>query len=189
MNDDNRFTYDTYSQVDNSDITPIGQEKEEEKDKLLYPEVKCKEAHFSFFSIAFPLLFAVFFGLGGIVFPIILILHGVFKGFNKDDYGFLFSFIPFSFVSIGAFYVLFKRIHIHNEIKRNGQELYGFVYAYEKDHTMYINGNPTNKVLIKIPTPEGDRTIKYQLESIKKPYQINQQLRILKYEDYYLILK
>lgn len=189
MNDDNRFTYDTYDEIDKSDFTPLGESEPIKENKLLYPEIKCEEANISITSFLFSMIFFVFFGFGGVAIPLFLFFRGVFSNLDMNAFGLLVTFAPFAIVALISLFFIVKSLHEYINTKRTGQEIMGVVYDYEKSKTLYINGLPATIVLIKIPTPEGDRTIKYKLVSNKRPYEINEQIRLLRNGNKFLIIK
>lgn len=194
MNEDNtRYTFNTVNDVQDGEYTPLGEEPEIiSKKKLLYPEIECKEVHINQSTILVPAIFAIMFGFFGILAPLINYYsdHVFFSlsGVKMNYIEYLF-YIPFTLVSLIALFIMLKRIYLSYKVSKRGREIIGVVYDYDDDPMMSINGKPTKIALIKISTAEGYKTLRYQLFTTNKHYEINSKIRILKLDKYYKIIK
>ena len=148
-----------------------------------YPVIECKETTISFWTTVFPAIFAVSFGFFGFIFPLIFLLSGV-------EYSFIIVLISIPFVIIGlvASIIVFRNIFRYFLVKTKGKEIEATVYGYMNDN-LYLNDEPAQIVKLLINTKEGYRFILYQLGSTKHPYKINSKIKLMVYEDKFLILK
>ena len=144
-----------------------------------YPEVKCKEASLGFFSIVFPLIFFLGFGLSAIVALLVMVGSGV-------PGGFLFS-LPFLFIGCGAGFILFKNLWYYISVKLHGKEIEGTVYGYANDVISY-NDTPGQVCKLLVNSSNGPRFIMYQLKGTGKPYAINTKIPLKVYKDRFMIL-
>ena len=146
-----------------------------------YPLIECKEAHINFWNTIFPMIFAMGFGFFGFVFPIIFILIDrtvvvpiiLFSGL-------------FAIVGIVSFIISMKSIIRFNLIKRKGKEIEATVYGYMNDNIL-LNDSPTQIVKLLVTTKDGPKFILYQLGDIKHPYKINSKIKLLVYNNLFLI--
>ena len=148
-----------------------------------YPVIECKEAIVSFWTFVFPLIFALAFGIPGIIIPIIFLLMG---GVNPVPV-ILFCSL---FVLGGLIALVIALIPVirYFKVKSNGKEIDATVYGYMDDN-LFINNQPAQIVKLLVQTEEGPRFILYKLLDTKKPYKINNKIKIRVYNDLFYIPK
>ena len=146
-----------------------------------YPEVECKEAHLDFWTTAFPLIFAVSFGIFGFGFPFIFSSMG-----DGDKFAAIIC-LPFAAISIGAWFILFRSLFMYFSVLAFGKEIEGTVYGY-MDDTVAYNDMPGQVCKILVDTRNGKRFIMYQLKSTKRPYRVNTKIDLKVYKDRFMIL-
>ena len=145
-----------------------------------YPVIECKEANVGFWTVLFPMIFALSFGFAGLCVPLMALLDG---GFTLSLFIF---FIPFAAVGIGAFVIAIKPIIRYFLLKVNGQEIDATVYGYMDDNVL-MNGNPAQIVKLLVQTNDGPKFILYQLGDIKQPFKVNSNIKLKVYKDIFLI--
>ncbi len=178
MNENNdTYTYNTFN-------PDYGDEKNINVDNKIYPEIKCKQYNNNLVLILVLLLFAVVFG--SIAFGIIYSMIN--SGELAKDYTILIGLIPFYiFPIIGI--VFFTRMIVYAVLVNTcGREITGMIYDFKPDN-LFINNKRALVALIKIPTPEGDRTIRYRLFKTEQPCNINTEVDLIVYKDIYKIKK
>lgn len=146
--------------------------------QMEYPVLECKEATLGFWTIWFPMIFVVAFGLPGIImipfglFQIILFLIG----------------IPFILISAGALFLVLRTLIRYAKIKSKGKMIQATVYGYMNDNLL-INNQPAQIVKLLVDTPNGPRFILYSLGNTMKPYAVNSTINIMVYKNYFMIPK
>ena len=149
-----------------------------------YPEINCKEATVGFFQVAFPLIFAVMFTIGGV-----MAMNIAIKGLAGEDTPMVVLMcIPFLLIGIAAAVVVLKKVYRYIVLKRKGKHITGTFYGYSDDNVR-INGRPAQVAKILVDTPQGKRFIMYQLGSTERNIAVNQEVRLLVYKDIFLIEK
>ena len=151
-------------------------------------ELTCHEANITFWSIAFPGIFAVSFLSVGFFLPLYLLLTN--EGFNvaeqSDLYIILGMFSVFALVGFGALYVVISTIVKYFLVINRGQEYNGVIMDYEYDN-IYLNGRAAQVALIKLETEEGPRLIRYQLLNTSKPYPVGSTVLVKRYKNMFKI--
>ncbi len=150
-----------------------------------YPVVDCKEASITFWSVAFPMIFAIGFGLFGFIFPIFLSDS---ESASEINSGLFIFCLPFALIAIIAFIIAIKPIIRYLLIKMYGKEIEATVYGYMNDN-ITLNGSPAQIVKLLVNTNDGAKFILYQLGDIKKPYKINSKVQLKVYKNIFLIEK
>ncbi len=146
-----------------------------------YPVLDCKEATLSFWTVWFPMIFAVAFGIPGIIMLLIAIV-----GFGE---GILFLVGgPFLLIGIVATVLVVRTLLRYIKVKTKGKSIQATVYGYMDDELL-INNMPAQIVKLLVQTPNGPRFILYQLGNTKKPYGINDNIDIMVYQNYFMICK
>ena len=144
-----------------------------------YPVLECKEANLNFWNVVFPLIFAGFFGVPGlIVIPLAIIF----------EYTMLFMGIPFFLIGAVSFYFVIRSLSRYIKVKKNGKIIQATVYGYLDDNVL-INNRPAQIVKLLVQTSNGPRFILYSLGSTVKPYGINDNIDVMVYMNYFLITK
>lgn len=146
-----------------------------------YPVLECIEATVSFWTVWFPMIFAVSFGGAGLLFLIIAIV----------EFGELFAIlmsIPFVLGGVAASSIVIRTLLRYGKVKKYGKMITATVYGYMNDNVL-INGEPAQIVKLLLQTPKGPRFILYKLGRTIKPYGINDTIDIMVYENYFLIVK
>lgn len=144
-----------------------------------YPVIKCKEANIGFWTIGFPMIFAIAFGLVGFV-GLILSM-----GLKLKE---LLFFSLFGIIGIVALIIVIIHIIRYLKIKICGKEIEATVYGYMDDNIL-INENPSQIVKLLVNTNEGPKFILYQLGDIKQLYKVNSKIKLKVYKDIFLIVK
>ncbi len=144
-----------------------------------YPVIECKEAVLSFWTIVFPTIIAIIFGVFGILIPIVIISN---DGFSPNI---LFLCI-FTIVSVIAYYIVIVNIFKYVILHIKGKEVEATVYGYMNDNVL-VDGQPTQILKLLITTEEGPKFILYQLGDINRPYKLNRKLKVLVYKDLFCI--
>lgn len=147
-----------------------------------YPVIECKEASVGFWSVMFPMIFALSFGFAGFVMPILFFAIGG-DFFPKVT---ILFFIPFAAVGIVAFVIAVKPILRYLSLKMHGKDIYATVYGYMDDNVL-LNGNPAQIVKLLVQSNDGPKFILYQLGDIKQPFKVNSQIKLKVYKDIFLI--
>ena len=164
--------------------TPLNVETKPIEKELEYPTIECEEITLDFWSIGFPIIFAVSFGFFGIFMPIIFVL--------TTDEGFWqiapFS-IPFALVGIIAFIIAMRPLIRLLILNINGKTIEGTVHGYKDDKSLYINGEVAQTMIILVDTDEGKKYLLYQLNSTKQSYLIDSKLTLIEYKKLYRIKK
>lgn len=146
-----------------------------------YPVLDCKEATLSFWTVWFPMIFAVAFGVPGIIMLLIAIV-----GFGEGIL--LLVGGPFLLVGIVATVLVIRTLSRYMKVKTKGKNIQATVYGYMDDELL-INNMPAQIVKLLVQTPNGPRFILYQLGNTKKPYGINDNIDIMVYQNYFMICK
>lgn len=147
-----------------------------------YPVIECKEASVGFWSVMFPMIFALSFGFAGFVMPILFFAIGG-DFFPKVT---ILFFIPFAAVGIVAFVIAVKPIIRYLSLKMHGKDIYATVYGYMDDNVL-LNNNPAQIVKLLVQSNDGPKFILYQLGDIKQPFKVNSQIKLKVYKDIFLI--
>ncbi len=147
-----------------------------------YPVIECKEASVGFWSVMFPMIFALSFGFAGFVMPILFFAIGG-DFFPKVT---ILFFIPFAAVGIVAFVIAVKPIIRYLSLKMHGKDIYATVYGYMDDNVL-LNDNPAQIVKLLVQSNDGPKFILYQLGDIKQPFKVNSQIKLKVYKDIFLI--
>ena len=146
-----------------------------------YPLLECKEATLSFWTVVFPMIFALAFGLPGLIMPVIGMSVG--KGGMLALIG-----LPFLAIGIAAWVIVLRTVFRYIKVKKNGKVIRATVYGYTDDHVL-INDRPAQVVKLLVQTQEGPRFVMYQLGNTMKPYGINDTVDIMVYRNYFMIVK
>ena len=146
-----------------------------------YPLLECKEATLSFWTVVFPMIFALAFGLPGLIMPVIGMSVG--KGGMLVLIG-----LPFLAIGIAAWVIVLRTVFRYIKVKKNGKVIRATVYGYMDDHVL-INDRPAQVVKLLVQTQEGPRFVMYQLGNTMKPYGINDTVDIMVYRNYFMIVK
>ena len=146
-----------------------------------YPLLECKEATLSFWTVVFPMIFALAFGLPGLIMPVIGMSVG--KGGMLALIG-----LPFLAIGIAAWVIVLRTVFRYIKVKKNGKVIRATVYGYMDDHVL-INDRPAQVVKLLVQTQEGPRFVMYQLGNTMKPYGINDTVDIMVYRNYFMIVK
>ena len=150
------------------------------KADMEYPVLKCKSVIMNFWTILFPLIFVVAFGIGGLVFFIVAgMLH-------EERFIFILSGVLFSIVSIVALLFVLRLFYRYLKVKKRGKIIKATVYGYMDDNLTF-NGQPSQIVKLLVHTSDGPRFILYKLGSTLKLYGINDKIDIKVYEGYFMI--
>ena len=170
----------SYSFQEPSTIQPIQDLPNIEYNQYL-PEIECKEANLSFWTLVFPLIFAVMFSFAGIGMPIFLYTQG------ERDVPYFF-FIPFALVGLGATGIVLYGIYKAIVISLFSKEITGTVQGYRNDNVLY-NGMPGQTAEILISTYDGQKLLLYQIGGPSRPFQVGKKVRIKVYKDYFKVIK
>ena len=155
--------------------------REVEESKTNEPIIDCKEANISFWGIIFPLIFAVAFGFFGFGMPLIFLMS------DTDDIGVVILICSmFAIVSVVATIIILKNIIRFLLIKIKGEEINALVQGYMDDN-LIINNEPAQVIKLRIDTSEGPKIALYQTKDVKRPYNINQPIKLKKYKDIYYL--
>ena len=146
-----------------------------------YPVLECKEAILSFWTVWFPMIFAVAFGIAGLSILIIAIM-------GSGDISMLLMSIPFLLVGAVALFLVLRTILRYVKVKMNGKVIRATVYGYMDDELL-INNMPAQIVKLLVQTPKGPRFVLYKLGNTLKPYGINDSIDIMVYQNYFMICK
>ena len=146
-----------------------------------YPLLECKEATLSFWTVVFPMIFALAFGLPGLIITVIGMSVG--KGGMLALIG-----LPFLAIGIAAWVIVLRTVFRYIKVKKNGKVIRATVYGYMDDHVL-INDRPAQVVKLLVQTQEGPRFVMYQLGNTMKPYGINDTVDIMVYRNYFMIVK
>ena len=156
-----------------------------------YPIIECKEANLGFWTIGFPLIFAVGFGFIGGILPIVLYLTSK-EMFSKTiidkPINLYFSCLLFLLIGIIAAVIAIKPIIRYIILKSKGKLIKATVYGYTNDNVL-LNNRPAQVVKLLADTPSGKRFLMYQLGNPGRPYGINTELELFVYKEYFLIVK
>lgn len=146
-----------------------------------YPVLECKAATLNFWTVWFPAIFAVSFGIAGLIIIVIAILGSV-------DFGMLLMGVPFLLIGIVALFLMLRTILRYVKVKMHGKMIQATVYGYMNDEVL-INNQPAQIVKLLVQTPNGPRFILYKLGNTLKPYGINDNIDIMVYQNYFMISK
>ena len=147
-----------------------------------YETIDCKNASLTFWNTIFAGIFSVMFSIFGFI-P----LWYDERAMNGDRLPHLF-YVPFALVGIGATIVVVYSLYKYILVSLKGKEITGVVYGYMDDVVNY-NHRPGQVCKILVDTLKGKRFIYYSLQSINKPYPINEKVRLKAYKNYFMILK
>lgn len=144
-----------------------------------YPILKCKEASLNFWNVGIPMIFVVLLGFIGIItFPL---------GKMFDHFMNVIVVPSLLFCSIALFFVI-RSFSRYFKVKIKGKMTKATVYGYV-DGNLVFDNQPTLLVKLLVQTQNGPRFILYNLVSTLKPYGINDNIDIMVYDNYYMILK
>lgn len=145
-----------------------------------YPVIDCKESTLSFWTVWFPMIFAVAFGGGGII---VLIF-----GIMEVEAMVILMSVPFLLIGIVAAFLVIRTVLRYMKVKRNGKLITATVYGYMDDNVL-INNQPAQIVKLLVQTPSGPRFILYKLGNTLKPYGINDTINVMVHENCFMIAK
>lgn len=146
-----------------------------------YPVLDCKEATLSFWTVWFPMIFAVAFGIAGLSMLLISIM-------GSGDGSLILMGVPFLLIGIVALFLVIRTLMRYVKVKMKGKHIQATVYGYMDDELL-INNMPAQIVKLLVQTPKGPRFILYQLGNTMKPYGINDNIDIMVYQNYFMICK
>lgn len=146
-----------------------------------YPVLDCKEATLSFWTVWFPMIFAVAFGIAGLIMLLISIM-------GSGDGSLILMGAPFLLIGIVASILVIRTLMRYVKVKMKGKRIQATVYGYMDDELL-INNMPAQIVKLLVQTPKGPRFILYQLGNTLKPYGINDNIDIMVYKNYFMICK
>ena len=147
-----------------------------------YETIECKEANISLWTVAFPMIFGVSFGIMGPMFAIITLTEGEFL-----IWVFMMGLL-FGLIGLGAWVVALTPIVRYIQVKSHGRDVEGTVMGYSNDN-VYLNGSPAKIIKIKIDTDEGPKMINYQSGQTDMPYEVQSKLMLRVYKDMFYIKK
>ena len=96
--------------------------------------------------------------------------------------------LPFLVVGIVAAVFAVVPIIRYITLKTKGKHITATVYGYADDNVL-MNGTPAQVVKLLVDTPNGKRFIMYQLGDTSRPYNVNTEINLLVYKNYFLIVK
>lgn len=146
-----------------------------------YPVFECKEATMNFWTVIFPMIFALSFGIPGTVLLVI-------AAFGFESGVLLMVGAPFFLIGSVALFLTLRTAIRYLKVKKYGTKIRATVYGYMDDNVL-INNRPAQIVKLLIRTPDGPRFILYQLGTTLKLYGINDSIEVLMYGNYFLIAK
>ena len=146
-----------------------------------YPVMECKEATINFWTIGFPMIFALSFGFASFM-VLMLTVAGHGESFM------LLIGAPFFLIGIVALAFVLRTVSRYSKVKKYGERVQATVYGYMDDRVL-INNRPAQIVKLLVKTPNGPRFILYQLGDTLKVYGINDTVDILMYQNYFMICK
>lgn len=146
-----------------------------------YPVLECKAAVLNFWTVWFPMIFAVAFGMAGLIVMITAVV-------GSADGGILLVGAPFLLIGIVALSITLRTVIRYIKVKRHGKIIQATVYGYMDDNVL-INDRPAQIVKLLIQTQNGPRFILYKLGNTLKPYGINDNIDIMVYQNYFMISK
>ena len=146
-----------------------------------YPVLECKEATVNFWTVGFPLIFALSFGGAGLATLLITFMV-------RGDFFLLLIGAPFLLIGAAAWIFLLRTVLRYTKVKKRGQKIRATVYGYMDDNVL-INDHPAQIVKLLVQTANGPRFILYQLGNTLKPYGINDAVDVLVYRNYFMICK
>lgn len=147
-----------------------------------YETIECKEANISLWTVAFPMIFGVSFGIMGPMFAIITLTEGEFL-----IWVFMMGLL-FGLIGLGAWVVALTPIVRYIQVKSHGRDVEGTVMGYSNDNVL-LNGSPAKIIRIKIDTDEGPKMINYQSGQTDMPYEVQSKLMLRVYKDMFYIKK
>ncbi len=143
-----------------------------------YPVLECKEATINFWTLWFPMIFAVSFGMAGIIVLMISIM-------GAGNINLMLIGLPFFVISIVASVLVLRTVLRYVKVKTRGNTMQAIVYGYMNDDVL-INGQPAQIVKLLVQTSNGPRFILYQLGNTLKPYGINDSIEVMVYQNYFM---
>lgn len=146
-----------------------------------YPVLDCKEATLSFWTVWFPMIFVVAFGMAGLSMLLISIV-------GSGDGFLLLMGMPFLLIGVVASVLVIRTLSRYVKVKTKGKNIQATVYGYMDDELL-INNMPAKIVKLLVQTPNGPRFILYKLGNTLKPYGINDNIDIMVYQNYFMICK
>ena len=149
--------------------------------KMEYPVLQCKEAALSFWNIGFPMIFAIAFGLFGVIVMLMAMSE-------IGESWVVFVGVLFLLIGIAALFLVVRMVSRYIKVKMNGKRIQATVYGYMDDELL-INGSPAQIVKLLVQSPQGLRFILYKLGNTLKPYKINDNIDVMVYKNYFMICK
>ena len=144
-----------------------------------YPVLECREATMNFWTLWFPMIFAAAFGIPGLIIMAISFMgHGMRMMFVIG--------LPFALIGAVALWLTLRTVMRHAKVKKHGTVIQATVYGYMDDNVL-LNDRPAQIVKLLVQTKNGPRFILYQLGSTVKLYGVQDKIRVLVYENYFLI--
>lgn len=145
------------------------------KANMEYPVINCKEANIGFWTVFFPMIFALSFGSIAIIFQIMI-----------NDWRVLLFTGIFGVIAIVALILTIIPIIRHMKISKNGKSIEATVYGYMDDNIL-LNGVPAQIVKLLINTTDGKKFILYKLGTTKKIYKVNSIIKLKVFKDNFFI--
>ncbi|MBO6303091.1 MAG: hypothetical protein J6N15_11715 [Ruminiclostridium sp.] len=149
-----------------------------------YPTLECKEANLNFWTVMFPMIFALSFGFAGMVLLVVTLMTA-----EEEEKGLLvLCSLPFLGIGIAALVIVLLNVSRYLTLKKHGKRIDAVVYGYTDD-IMRLNDRPAQVVKLLVDTPEGKRFIMYQLGGTDRPYGVNTTIGLIVYRDIFMIEK
>ena len=146
-----------------------------------YPVLECKEATVNFWTLWFPMIFAAAFGIPGVI-----VMATAFTGSGMRMM--LVIGLPFALIGAVALWLSLRSAMRYAKVKKRGTAIQATVYGY-MDDSVLLNGKPAQIVKLLVQTKDGPRFILYQLGNTLKPYGVQDKIRVMVYQNYFLIDK
>ncbi len=142
-----------------------------------YPLLECKSVNIDSVVVSFSFVFFVsFFGCG-----LALVIEAL-----RSEMMLIMASILCLIIGAIAGYLFIGSIVRYVMVKTRGTCIQATVYGYVNDRVM-TNGMPNRMVKLLIQTPRGPRYIMYHLKNVQQPYEVNTQIELLAYKNYFLI--
>lgn len=143
-----------------------------------YPIMECKECFLNFWNAVFPAIFCGMFGWAGIIMLVQMISEG-------EVMIAMFS-IPFISIGVAGGVIVIRSVTRHWKVRTRGEYITAKVFGYTNDDVL-INGSPAQVVKLLVETKDGPRILLYQLGNTSRPYSMNSELKLLVYENLFII--
>ncbi|MCR5704983.1 MAG: hypothetical protein K6G85_10210 [Eubacterium sp.] len=153
-------------------------------------DLKCREANLTFWNVGFPLIFGTFLLIFQIFWDFLIIVgrrEPEMRSFSNSQGSKVVVLVLFLGIII-SYSIVGMNIYKNRIVKSRGEIYHGTVLGYMNSNVRY-NNMPGQICIVEVETLQGRKVIHYNLKKPSKPYNINDVVEVLNYDDIYFLQK